>query len=114
MARKIEHVERRALVAISDVNCNPMEKRKRSTIIDDLLAITDDGQIIHVPTGVRVDPPKDPEGIPRAVDLRQFAYYLLDADPEGWAETRTFGMGGPISPALARRLVKIRDAYSGD
>lgn len=106
-----EHTERRALVTMLGPDRKPLKQRKRATVIDDIFGITDDGYLIHVPTGHNIDPPKHQGEYVKVTDDRAFALHMLKADPEGWASTRSFLIGVSFPRDLAERLLKTRDSY---
>lgn len=102
--------ERRALVRVHGA-----EARLRSTIFDDILAMTDSGYVVHVSTGVYVNAPLLPDGEPMEVkDDRKFILHMLAADPEGWASSKHYKLGEKLTPALTARLKMSRDSYPGD
>lgn len=101
--------ERRLITFIDDAGLAPADKRKRGTIINDLLGWTDDGFVVHIPTGRLIGPPA---GVSR-VDDAKFVLHMLDQDPEGWESSRSYKFAEKLSPALHERLKKARDSYSG-
>lgn len=116
-----EHVERRALITFAAPPDKkgvllPAEARKRGTIVDEVLGYTDDGYVVHIPTGRFIGPPEDGFGNPRCevVNDRKFVLHMLDADPEAWESSRAYEFGAYISPYLRDRLKLVRDTYPGD
>lgn len=108
-------VEERRLITYLGEDGKPVEKRKRGTIVDDVLGWTDDGFTIHIPTGRNIGPGRDASGEFRVIkDDRKFILWMLDQDPEGWASSKSYRMGEDLTPALKQRLVKTRDSYPGD
>lgn len=110
------HTEERRLITYLGEDGLPVEKRKRGTIVDGVLGWTDDGFCIHIPTGRNIGPAKAPDGTDRADCLndRKFILWMLDQDPEGWASSRNYKMGEPLTAALKQRLMLTRDSYPGD
>lgn len=114
-----ERVEVRRLITFvdrgEDGTLKAADKRKRGTVVDDLIGWTDDGYTIHIPTGRNIGPGFNPDGSEREVkDDRKFVYWMLDQDPEGWESSRHYKLGEEMTPALKARLVKTRDSYPGD
>jgi len=116
-----EHVEKRALIAYGGTpgtrgQFQAADSRKRGAIVDGLLAYTDDGYVVHMPTGRLIGPPEDAQGNPRMqVDNDQaFIYHMLDADPEAWEQTRSLAFGASVAPEIQVRLKLARDTYPGD
>lgn len=85
--------------------------RKRATVFDTLLAVTDDGFIVHLPTGYTIDPPKRDGVFRQDIDKKAFVIWMLDQDPGGWDETRKCVEGEQLNVPLAERLKGIRDSY---
>jgi hypothetical protein len=102
--------ERRALVRVFG-----SDKRSRSTVIAELLAVTDDGYVIHLPTGRHIPPPLDAEGLPREdiKDDRAFVLHMLAADQEAWETTRGLEFGGFPATPLRDRLLASSQSYAG-
>jgi len=93
----------------------PAEKRKRGVVIDDLFGLTDDGYVVHIPTGRNIGPGRTKEGAERLIqDDRKFVEWLRSSDPEGWESSRNYKFGQPLAPALKERLQHTRDSYPGD
>lgn len=111
-----EHIEERRLVALMGLDGKPEEKRKRATVIDKLLAFTDDGYVVHVPTGFFINAPSGPDGAqrPDCVNDRKFILWMLEQDPDGWESSRNYKLGERLTPALATRLNRTRNSYPGD
>lgn len=89
------------------------EARKRGTVLNDLLGWTDDGLIIHIPTGFHIRPPRTPEGPYWEVDPRAYAEFLLAADPDGWEATRNYQFGEKLTKPLHTRLFKTVLRFAG-
>jgi len=84
--------------------------RKRGTVVDGLLGYTDDGHVIHIPTGRGIGPGGD-----RVIkNDAKFVAWMLDQDPEGWESSRNYAFGDDLTPALKLRLQAVRDSYPGD
>lgn len=99
MPKPRSHTEARALVRLRG-----LDARKRATVVDGLLALTDEGCIVHVPTGLGIER----EGV---THLKDFILHMLDADPDGWELTRGYKVGEVLSQELRDRLRKTRDSY---
>lgn len=109
------HVVERRLITIVDRAGKPLEQRKRGTIIDGIIGFTDEGYMVLVPTGRCFNPPADADGRLRTdVDPEDFAIWLLEQDPEGWAKTKSYGLGEPLTIGLAERLREVRARYPLD
>lgn len=83
------------------------EVRKRGLVIDDLIGITDEAILVHVPTGRTINPPRD------IADDRAFVQHFLDADHDGWEESRQAPWGQPLQEPLKSRLKATLLSYSG-
>jgi hypothetical protein len=110
------HTEERKLIAHIGNDGLPVEKRKRGTVIDGLLGFTDDGYVIHIPTGFIINAPRGPDGLYRTdcVNDRKFITWMLDQDPDGWESSRNYKMGERLTTALAQRLNQTSQSYPGD
>lgn len=103
MARNVKPpaAEERKLISSFDV-----VSRRRGTILKNLIGFTDDGDVIHIPTGFTILPPRGADGERRKVDPRGYAEHLLKADPEGWEASRNYKFGEKLRPSLHDRLVQ--------
>lgn len=81
--------------------------RKRGLVIDELIGITDEAILVHVPTGRTISPPRDIE------DDLAFVAHFLDADHDGWEESRKVPWGQPLKDPLKSRLRATLLSYSG-
>jgi|GEM_PF-5457128 len=110
---ELEITEERKLITIVDPAGKPYDKRVRGTVLNKVLGYTDDGAVIHVPTGCRVNPPKLPDGALREdiTDSHAFVVWMLRQDPEGWNSSRNYKVGEKLRPSLKERLMRCRDAY---
>lgn len=99
MTRRTSHTETRALVRL-----HGLDARKRGTVVDGLIALTDDGLVVHVPTGLTIER----EGV---VQKKEFILHMLDADPAGWELTRSWPQGSVPSREIRDRIRKTRDSY---
>jgi hypothetical protein len=109
----VERSEKRVLIAYAEFKdgiLTPAERRKRGMVIDGVLGITDDGYVIHIPTGRNVCPPDGRE----VVDDRAYVDHLLTVEPDGWAASKRYKFGEPLRPSLRERLVAARDSYTGN
>lgn len=89
--------------------------RKRATVIDSVLAYTDDGFVIHVPTGRNIPPPmRDGEPTMAIKNDRKFILHMLRADPQAWADSLKLAQRQLPTGDLAARLKATRDSYPGD
>jgi hypothetical protein len=111
------HTEERKLIAHIDNDGRALvEKRKRGTVIDGLLGFTDDGYVIHIPTGFFINAPRGADGEYRedCLNDRKYVLWMLDQDPAGWEASRNYRPGERLTQALKDRLVKTRQSYPGD
>jgi hypothetical protein len=106
-------VEERKLITVLDDEGKPAERRKRGVVIDKVLGFTDDGYVVHIPTGRNIAPPRLPDGSYREdiTDDRAFILWMLGQDPDGWASSRNYKLGEDLRPSLKDRLRKSRDSY---
>lgn len=110
MASKYE--EKRVLITYATIEEGKVvkaEKRKRGVSYAGILAATDDGFVIHIPTGADVGAPKGT----KVKDDRKFILHMLDADPKGWEMSKKYKFGERLRPSLKERLKKTRDSYPG-
>lgn len=106
--------ERRALVRCVSLDVVGEVVRKRSTVIDDLIAFTDDGWVVHVPTGRAIPAPVSPEGVTLKVeDDRAFVEHVLAQDPEAWEESRELAFDTAAKGKLRTRLKRCVNSYRG-
>ena len=107
MARKPAPIpeEERKLISSKQV-----EARRRGVVLKRLIGVTDDDDVIHIPTGFTIFPPYGADGERRQVDPRAYAEHLLKADPEGWEASRNYKFGEKLRPSLHDRLMQT--AYS--
>lgn len=112
----LEASEERKLITHIGDDGRPAEKRKRGTVIDNLLGFTDDGYVVHIPTGFIINAPRGPDGLYRTdcLDDRKYIMWMLGQDREGWESSRNYKLGERLTQALADRLQKTRQSYPGD
>lgn len=103
--------ERRALIQVSEFQKGVAvlaEAKKRATVLDEVLAYTDDGRVFHVPTARGIPLPDG------AKDLRAFVLWLLHANAMAWDESRKLKPLAVPGEPLRSILREVCASYPGD